>query len=51
MAVKTALPEVSNEIQGKKVVVKQMDHRGNSKRSKRNIIHYLNNKNALVIYT
>lgn len=49
--IKTALSEVSNKVNGRNIIVKLMDHRGNSKRSKRNIIKYLKSNDALVMFS
>ncbi|MCJ8345452.1 ABC transporter substrate-binding protein, partial [bacterium] len=51
MGIVTALSEVSNVINGQQIMVKRMDHHGNSKRSKRHIKAYLKSDQALVMFS
>ena len=48
--VKVALEEIGYKIDGKKIEVVLLDHRGNTVRSKLNMQKYLKDQNALVIY-
>lgn len=48
--VNTALFEVEHRIQGRKVELVVTDHRGNSKRAKKNMQRYVDDPNALVYY-
>ncbi len=45
----TALRTIDSTIHGRKIIIKELDHRGNSKRSKRNIRTYLNSSNAIAM--
>jgi len=47
----TALAEVSNEIQGFSFKLVTKDHRANSLRSKKNLESYLNDENALLVFS
>ena len=49
--IKTALSEINNEIQGYKINFIPLDHRGNVSRSKRNYKTFLNDANALAIFS
>ena len=50
MGLRTAFSELGNEIQGHKVVFVPMDHKGNSVRSKRNMMAFKDDHQALVIF-
>lgn len=49
--IEVAFNEINNEIKGYKVDFKYLDHRGNVIRSKRNYKTFINDPNALVIYS
>ena len=49
--IEVAFDEINNQIEGYKVVFKYLDHRGNVIRSKRNYQSFLNDPQALVIYS
>lgn len=49
--IEIAFSEINNEIQGYKFVFKYLDHRGNVIRSKRNYQTFIDDPNALVIYS
>lgn len=48
--IRTAFSEVDNQIQGYKIEVVPMDHRGNSHRSKQHLDKYLKDENALAVF-
>ncbi|MDP2572187.1 ABC transporter substrate-binding protein [Vibrio penaeicida] len=48
--IKTAFQEVDNTIQGREVNFVVLDHKGNSVRSKKNMVKFLNDPNALVLF-
>lgn len=49
--IEVAFDEIGNEIDGFKVVYKYLDHRGNVVRSKRNYQQFIDDPNALAIYS
>lgn len=49
--IEVAFSEVNNQISGYKFVFKYLDHRGNVVRSKRNYTTFINDPNALAIYS
>ena len=49
--IEVAFSEINNQIEGYKVVFKYLDHRGNVVRSKRNYKTFINDPQALVIYS
>jgi len=49
--IEVALNEIDSEIEGYKVVYKQLDHRGNVVRSKNNYSLFINDPKALVVYS
>ena len=51
MGIELAFDEIGNTIEGYKVAFKYLDHRGNVIRSKRNYQTFLNDPNALAIYS
>ena len=51
LGIEVAFSEVNNEINGNKILFKYLDHRGNVLRSKRNYKAFINDPNALVIYS
>ena len=51
LGIEVAFAEVNNEINGNKILFKYLDHRGNVLRSKRNYKAFINDPNALVLYS
>lgn len=49
--IKTALSEVNFKLLGKEIQVVVLDHKGSSLRSKQHLDQFLNDKNALLIYS
>jgi branched-chain amino acid transport system substrate-binding protein len=49
--IEVAFNEIDNQIQGYNIAFKYLDHRGNVIRSKRNYQQFINDANALVIYS
>ena len=49
--IEVAFSEINNEIDGFKIGFKYLDHRGNVIRSKRNYQKFINDPNALVVYS
>jgi len=49
--IEIAFDEIGHEIEGYKIVYKYLDHRGNVIRSKRNYETFINDPNALAIYS
>ncbi len=51
LGIESAFAEIDNKINGYNVAFKYLDHRGNVVRSKRNYKKFLDDSNALVIYS
>lgn len=51
LGIKTALAEVDNQIQGFPIEIVIKDHRGSSPRSKAHLMAFVNDENALAVFT